>query len=63
MEAWGPALDAKGIKRISYSDAELAAFRDKVAGPAAQNWVVDNNKRGLPAQELYDMVTKLLAEY
>ncbi len=63
MEAWGPALDAKGIKRISYSDAELAAFRDKVAGPAAQNWVVDNNKRGLPAQELYDMVTKLIAEY
>jgi len=63
MSAWGPKLDEKGIKRVSYSDAELTAFRDQVAGPAATAWIEDNTKRGLPAQELYDLATKTIADY
>ncbi len=61
MSAWGPALDERGIERISYSDDDLAAFRERVAGPAAEAWIADNAKRGLPAQELYDTVTGLIA--
>ena len=60
MDAWGPKLDEKGIERITYSDAELQAFRDTVAGPAAQEWIEENNARGLPAQELYDLVTGMV---
>ncbi|MEM6670675.1 MAG: C4-dicarboxylate TRAP transporter substrate-binding protein [Pseudomonadota bacterium] len=60
MDAWGPKLDDKGIERITYSDAELQAFRDTVAGPAAQEWIEENNARGLPAQELYDLVTGMV---
>ena len=62
MNAWGPTLEAKGIQSISYTDAELAAFKAKVAGPAAEAWIADNTAKGLPAQELYDLVTGLIAK-
>ncbi len=62
MSAWGPALDERGIERITYSDAELSAFRGAVAGPAAAAWIADMSGRGLPAQELYDLVIGTLAE-
>ena len=61
MSAWGPALDSRGIERITYSDEALAAFREAVAGPAAAAWIEDMNGRGLPAQELYDLVIDTLA--
>ena len=62
MSKWGPTLDEKGIARITYDAAALQAFRDAVAGPAASAWIADNTKRGLPAQELYDLVVKTIAE-
>lgn len=62
MDAWGPTLEAKGIQSVIYTEAELDAFRAKVAGPAAASWIKDNNARGLPAQELYDLVTGLIAQ-
>lgn len=62
MNAWGPTLEAKGIQSISYTDAELEAFKAKVAGPAAASWVADNTAKGLPAQQLYDLVTGLIAK-
>lgn len=61
MSAWGPALDERGIERITYSDEELAAFREAVAGPAAAAWIEDMNGRGIPGQELYDLVIDTLA--
>lgn len=62
MSKWGPTLDEKGIERITYDAGALDAFRDAVAGPAASAWIADNTKRGLPAQELYDLVVKTIAE-
>ena len=62
MAAWGPALDERGIERITFGDAELAAFRAAAAAPAAAAWLEANTARGLPAQELYDFVTGLIAE-
>ncbi|RBI68963.1 C4-dicarboxylate ABC transporter substrate-binding protein [Roseovarius sp. TE539] len=62
MEAWGPALDERGIERITYSDEALESFEAAVAVPAAQSWIEDNAARGLPAQDLYDFVTEKLAE-
>ncbi len=60
MAAWGPALDERGIERVTYSDEALAAFREAVAGPAAAAWIEENTARGLPAQELYDLVIDTL---
>lgn len=62
MNTWGPTLEAKGIESVSYTDAELSAFRNKVAGPAAAAWIKDNSAKGLPAQELYDLVTGLISK-
>ena len=61
MKRWGPLLDEKGIERITYDDAELEAFREKVAGPAAEEWIKEMNARGLPAQELYDLVKGIVS--
>lgn len=60
MAAWGPALEERGIALVTYTDAELAAFREAVAGPAAAAWIAENTARGLPAQELYDLVIDTL---
>jgi len=60
MAAWGPALDERGIERVTYSDEALAAFREAVAGPAAAAWIEENTARGLPAQALYDLVIDTL---
>ncbi|MEL6748853.1 MAG: C4-dicarboxylate TRAP transporter substrate-binding protein [Pseudomonadota bacterium] len=61
MDAWGPALTERNIRTIRYTEAELDAFRQQVAGPAAQAWIQTNRARGVPAQALYDFVTSLIA--
>ena len=62
MAAWGPALQERGITQVTFSDAEIAAFKKAAAEPAAQAWITENKARGLPAQELYDMVIDTLAQ-
>jgi TRAP-type C4-dicarboxylate transport system substrate-binding protein len=62
LERWGPTLDEKGIERITYSEEEIAQFRETVAAPAAEEWIEENANRGLPAQELYDFVTEEIAK-
>lgn len=62
MDAWGPKLAEKGIETITYTDSELATFKQAVAGPAAAEWISDNTKKGLPAQELYDLVTGMVGK-
>lgn len=62
MDAWGPTLDEKGIAQVTFADAEIAAFKEAAAGPAATAWIADNTARGLPAQELYDFVTGMIGQ-
>ena len=62
MAAWGPALEEKGIVSVSFSDEELAAFKAAAAAPAAAAWIEENSARGLPAQDLYDLVTGMIAD-
>lgn len=62
MSAWGPALEERGITQVTFSDAEIAAFKNAAAAPAAEAWITDNTAKGLPAQELYDMVTGKIAD-
>ena len=61
MAAWGPALDERGIERVELAEEELAALRELAAAPAAQAWIEENTARGLPAQELYDLVIDTVA--
>ncbi|WP_150524714.1 C4-dicarboxylate TRAP transporter substrate-binding protein [Roseibium sediminis] len=54
-EKWWPTLEERGIVQVEFSDAELAAFGEK-AGPIWASWVEEQTAKGLPAQELLDMV-------
>ena len=62
MAKWGPVLEEHDIEQITYDAAELAAFKKAAAGPAAAAWIADNTAKGLPAQELYDMVTGMVGQ-
>ncbi|UWQ13655.1 TRAP transporter substrate-binding protein DctP [Aliiroseovarius sp. M344] len=62
MAAWGPALEERDIEQVTFSDEELAAFKTAAAAPAATAWIEENAARGLPAQELYDLVTGMIAQ-
>ncbi len=60
MDAWGPALADKGIAVLTFNEEILDGIKDAVAKPAAEAWIADHAGRGLPAQELYDMVTDMI---
>ena len=62
MEAWGPLLEEKGIEQVTYDEATLVDLKERVAGPAAEAWIADAEGRGLPGQELYDLVSGMAAE-
>lgn len=62
MGKWAPLLAEKGIEEVTYEQADIDAFREKAAGPIAAAWIEENNARGLPAQELYDLVIETLSK-
>jgi TRAP-type C4-dicarboxylate transport system substrate-binding protein len=62
MAAWGPALEERGIALVTLPASEIAAFKAAAAAPAAQTWIAENTARGLPAQELFDLVTGMVAD-
>ena len=60
MTKWNKTLDEKGIKRVNFSDDEIARFRDLAAGPAREAWIKKMDDAGIPGQELYDLVMDAL---
>lgn len=62
MKRWGPALEERGIKSVTFPDAAIADLKQRVATPAAQKWIADNTAKGLPAQELYDFFTGMIGK-
>ncbi|MCK0095235.1 C4-dicarboxylate ABC transporter substrate-binding protein [Yoonia sp. F2084L] len=61
MSAWGPALRDNEIVEITINDEIVSAINEEVAGPAAAAWIAETEAKGLPAQELYDLVTNMIA--
>ena len=61
MDAWGPALQERGVVEITVNDEIRVAINNEVAGPAAEAWIAEKTALGLPAQDLYDMVTAMIA--
>lgn len=52
------AWEKRGLTAIKYSDAELKIFQEKGAKPVWDSWVQENAAKGVPAQELLDLVLK-----
>ena len=48
----------RGLREIRYSDAELKVFSDNGAAPVWTTWVKENAAKGVPAQELVDLVLR-----
>ena len=62
MDKWGPLLEEKKIKKISFRDAELAEFKKIAAVPIRNEWIATMNAKGLPAQDLYDLVSSMIGK-
>ena len=60
MDAWGPALEERGIAVLTLRQEILDSIKQRVAEPAASAWVEELSARGLPAQELYDIVVDMI---
>ena len=57
-----PLLKEKGIKKITFETYQIVLFKKMAAEPAKTKWIADMGAKGLPGQELYDLVVKKLAE-
>ncbi|MEM6487218.1 MAG: C4-dicarboxylate TRAP transporter substrate-binding protein [Pseudomonadota bacterium] len=59
--AFQKMLDEKGIKRVTFDEAQIEAFRAKAADPIREAWIADMEAQGIPGQELYDLTQSTLA--
>lgn len=57
-----PLFKQKGLEFITYSDKDLDAFRAAAGKPVWDKWVKDMAARGIPAQELLDLILKSAAD-
>lgn len=62
LTKWDSVLEEKGVQKVEISDDQLAEFRKVAADPIREQWIADMTAQGLPAQELYDLVQKTLAD-
>lgn len=62
LERWDSVLAEKGVQKVEISEEVLSEFRAKAADPIREQWIKDMSAQGIPAQELYDLVTATLAE-
>lgn len=60
MAAWDTTLSEREIMQLTLSDGILTAISEEVAGQSADKWIAEKNALGLPAQELYDIVSETL---
>ncbi|MFT4795236.1 MAG: TRAP-type C4-dicarboxylate transport system substrate-binding protein [Paracoccaceae bacterium] len=59
---WDSVLAEKGVQKVEFDAAQIAAFEDKAAIPIRTQWIADMTAQGIPAQELYDLVQKTLKD-
>lgn len=60
LDRWEGILAEKNVKKVNFSDEQLASFRALAADPIRQAWIEDMTAQGIPGQELFDLVMKTL---
>ncbi len=60
VDAFNAAVGENDIAVLSFSDEDVAALQ-ATAAPVLEAWLADMDSRGLPGQELYDLVQATLA--
>ena len=59
---WEGILAEKGVQKVEFSDAELAAFKAKAATPVREEWLAKMKESGVPGEELYKLVVDTLGK-
>ncbi|MGG7564846.1 C4-dicarboxylate TRAP transporter substrate-binding protein [Rhodovulum sp. DZ06] len=62
FDKWESVLAEKGVQKVMFDAEQIAAFKAKAADPIREQWIADMTAQGLPAQELYDLTQKVLAD-
>ncbi|MCY4048691.1 MAG: C4-dicarboxylate TRAP transporter substrate-binding protein [Hyphomicrobiales bacterium] len=60
VEKFNDKVAENNVRVLTFSDADVAALK-ATAQPVLDEWIADMNSRGLPGQELYDLVQSTLA--
>ncbi|WP_238373162.1 TRAP transporter substrate-binding protein DctP [Heliomarina baculiformis] len=61
-EKWLPIFEEAGLTAISYSEEELERWREDVAKPLWDDWVVQQNDAGRDGQKLLDLILDTAAQ-
>ncbi|MBA5778359.1 C4-dicarboxylate TRAP transporter substrate-binding protein [Stappia sp. F7233] len=59
-DQWYKTLDEMKIEQVTFDKDELTAFKHKAGEPLWQAWVEEMNAKGIPGQELLDLVQSKL---
>ncbi|MBY5971232.1 TRAP transporter substrate-binding protein DctP [Ferrimonas balearica] len=59
---WDQVLEERGVEKVTFSDADMAAFRARAADPIRDQWIAEMTARGLPAEDLYDTMMAALRD-
>ncbi|MEM8537992.1 MAG: C4-dicarboxylate ABC transporter substrate-binding protein [Pseudomonadota bacterium] len=60
MSEWETVLKDRSIIELTFADGFLDVIKQEVAAPAAQRWIAENEARGLPASEIYELLVATL---
>ena len=60
LEKWEGILAEKGVKKIEFTDEQIAAFKAKAADPVREAWLAKMKETGVPGEELYQLVVDTL---
>ena len=55
-DKWYPSLEENNVQQVEFPADQLDAFREKAGKPNWDKWVEDWSAKGLPAQELFELV-------
>ncbi len=55
-ESWEPVLSKLSIEKVTFNELELNFFQERVEKPAAQEWIEEHERNGLPAKQIYNLV-------
>ena len=60
VDKFNAKVAEKNIQVLTFSDGDIAAIK-ATAAPVLNEWLADMESRGLPGQDLYDLVQTTLA--
>lgn len=57
---WEGILAEKGVQKVSFTDEQIAEFKEKAATPVREAWLKQMKEAGVPGEELYELVKSTL---